>query len=76
MDLLHTIVPGAYCNFVLLDRQWSARLKTAASKLASAGIKAPVASSYSKRHGGVDSFLKDLGSWPSQSTFSGLKLHD
>jgi hypothetical protein len=67
VDLLHTVVPGAYCNFVLLDRQWSARLNSAAAKLVAAGIKAPVAASYSKRNGGVETFLNNLESWATHS---------
>lgn len=64
IDLLHTIVPGAYCDFVLLDRQWRIRLKSAAVKLAAARITARVAAAYSKQKDGLERFLKALESWP------------
>jgi hypothetical protein len=63
IDLVHTVVPGAYCDFVLLDRQWCVRLNNAAAKLRAAGITAKVAAGYSKQNGGIERFLEALENW-------------
>jgi hypothetical protein len=63
IDLVHTVVPGAYCDFVLLDRQWCVRLNNAAAKLRAVGITAKVAAGYSKQNGGIERFLEALENW-------------
>lgn len=64
VDLLHTIVPGAYCDFVLLDGQWADRLRSAATRLSKAGIPMRLRATYSNRNGGVEKFLQALEAWP------------
>ena len=64
VDLLHTIVPGAYCDFVLLDGQWADRLKRAMTRLSEAGIPMRLRATYSNRNGGVEKFLQALEAWP------------
>ena len=68
IDLVHTVVPGAYCSFVLLDRQWCVRLRNATAKLRKAGITAKVAAAYSKQNDGVERFLEALESWARASS--------
>jgi hypothetical protein len=63
VDLVHAVVPGAYCDFVLLDGQWVDRLQRAATRLSRAGIPIRLRASYSKRNGGIEQFLSALEAW-------------
>ena len=54
-DIFHTIVPVAYCDFVLVDKKWLNFIK-------STGLEYPqIAKVYSKRN--LSEFLKDLENW-------------
>ena len=54
-DIFHTIVPVAYCDFVLVDKKWLNFIK-------STGLEYPqIAKVYSQRN--LSEFLKDLGNW-------------
>jgi hypothetical protein len=55
---------SALCDFVLLDGQWSDRLRRAVTRLSQAGIPTRLAATYSKRNGGVEKFLQALEAWP------------
>ena len=61
IDIVQTIVPAAYCDFVLLDRQWDSRLRTVGRSLAKVGVKARVARSYSQKS--INEFLIALEGW-------------
>jgi hypothetical protein len=65
IDFLHTIVPSAYCDFVLLDGQWRHRVERAIEKLDAAGIPAKVATPFEEGKGGVQRFLGALEEWGS-----------
>jgi hypothetical protein len=62
IDFLHTVVPSAYCDFVLLDGQWRHRVEQAKQKLEIAGIEAKVATPFDRR--GLPIFLEALEAWP------------
>ena len=54
-DIFHTIVPVAYCDFVLVDKKWLNFIK-------STGLEYPqIAKVYAQRN--LSEFLKDLGNW-------------
>jgi hypothetical protein len=60
IDFLHSVVPSAYCRYVLVDAQWFARLNRAKQQMDVGGITARVASPYTKRNNGVEAFLTAL----------------
>lgn len=54
-DVLHTIVPVAYCDFLLIDKRWLNFIK-------STGLEYPkIAKVYAQRN--LNEFLKDLENW-------------
>lgn len=54
-DIFHTIVPVAYCDFVLVDKKWLNFIK-------STGLEYPqIAKVYTQRN--LGEFLKDLENW-------------
>jgi hypothetical protein len=54
-DIFHTIVPVAYCDFVLIDKRWKNFVKTN-------GLNPPqIAKVYAQRN--LSEFLKDLENW-------------
>jgi hypothetical protein len=54
-DVLHTIVPAAYCDFLLIDKRWLNFIK-------STGLNSPkIAKVYSRQN--LNDFLKDLENW-------------
>jgi hypothetical protein len=62
IDLLHAIVPGAYCNFVVLDKGWCGRVNQAAQTLKKACIKAPIAQAFGNTPKELGKFLDTLES--------------
>jgi len=58
-DVLHTIVPAAYCDFVLIDKRWRNFVK-------STGLNSPqIAKVYAQRN--LSEFLEDLENWKRSS---------
>ena len=58
-DVLHTIVPAAYCDFVLIDKRWRNFVK-------STGLNSPqIAKVYAQRN--LSEFLEDLDNWKRSS---------
>jgi len=56
-DVFHTIVPAAYCDFLLIDKRWLNFIK-------STGLNSPqIAKVYSRQN--LNEFLKDLENWKS-----------
>ena len=54
-DIFHTIVPVAYCDFVLIDKRWLNFIR-------STGLEYPqIAKVYARRN--LSEFLKDLENW-------------
>jgi len=68
VDVMHCIVPAAYCDFVLLDRAWCVLLTDARDWLAAEGIESRVAQPFSQHGGGVNAFLEALEAWPTDAT--------
>jgi hypothetical protein len=64
IDFLQCVVPAAYCQYVLVDAQWYARLTRARTQMEAERITAPVAAPYTKKGGGVDAFLAALEAEP------------
>lgn len=60
IDLLHTVVPACYCDFVLLDKQWCGRVEAAREQLIAKGVVGKVAKVFSKADDGVNRFLDAL----------------
>lgn len=63
VDVMHCIVPAAYCDFVLVDHTWCVRLTDACEWLNEAGIQSHVAQPFSRRDDGVNRFLEALEAW-------------
>ena len=54
-DILHTIVPASYCDFLLIDKRWRSFIR-------STGLEYPqIAKIYAQRN--LSEFLKDLENW-------------
>jgi hypothetical protein len=49
IDLLHTIVPVSYCDYVVLDKRWGAAVNEARRTLLECGITTPLARVYSEK---------------------------
>jgi hypothetical protein len=64
IDVMHCIVPAAYCDFVLVDHTWCVRLTGARDWLDEAGIASNVAQPFSRHDHGVTQFLEMLEAWP------------
>lgn len=60
LDLLHTSVPVAYCDHVLLDSRWATIARQASARLRKSGMRFPFAQVHSGRRGGLTSFLAGL----------------
>jgi hypothetical protein len=60
IDLLHTVVPVAYCDLVLLDKHWETQVDRVRSRFNAAGMFVPMGSVFSGKAKGVDRFLAEL----------------
>jgi hypothetical protein len=60
-DMMHAVVPCAYCDFVLLDAEWRDYVERVRPRLAK---KQHVAAVYSGRGDGVERFLEALRAYP------------
>lgn len=60
MDLLHAIVPVAYCDYVLLDAQWEHRVGEVRNRLRKHGVEIEPAKVFSQKRNGIDSFFINL----------------
>lgn len=60
MDLLHAIVPIAYCDFVLLDAQWEDRVKAVSNRLIQHNIGIKSADVFSDKLGRLEQFFDRL----------------
>lgn len=60
MDFFHTIVPVAYCDYVLLDKHWAAQVGHARSRFKRAGMSVPMAAIFSRGRIGVEQLLHEL----------------
>lgn len=62
IDLLHTVVPIAYCDLVLLDKYWEEQIARSRSRLNRAKLSVPIAKVFSGKKGGLENFLCELES--------------
>lgn len=62
IDLLHAIVPVAYCDLVLLDKHWQTQVDCVRSRLNASGIFVPIGRVFSGKGNGRDRFLCELES--------------
>ncbi|ESS69201.1 hypothetical protein MGMO_138c00390 [Methyloglobulus morosus KoM1] len=60
IDLLHSVVPVAYCDFVLLDAHWTGQVDKMRTRLAKANLNIPVARVFSKKSNGLNDLLYAL----------------
>ena len=60
IDLVHTVVPSAYCDVVLLDKHWRAQIHAVSRRVRKGGVQAQVAVAPAISAGRVDSFLCQL----------------
>ena len=60
IDLLHSVVPVAYCDLVLLDKHWEEQIERMRTRFADAKLSVPVARAFSRRKNGLDRFLLAL----------------
>ena len=63
IDLIHSVVPVAYCDLVLLDKHCETQVERVGLRLERSGISAPVAKVFSGKANGIDRFLQELGGW-------------
>ena len=62
IDLLHAVVPVAYCDFVLLDKNWRTQVEHARTRFNKAGLSVPIARIFSEQENGIERFLYELES--------------
>ncbi len=62
IDLLHAVVPVAYCDLVLLDKYWETQVDRVRSRFNAAGMSVPMGRVFSGKANGVDRFLAELES--------------
>ena len=62
IDLVHAVVPLAYCEFVLLDKHWQAQAEKMRGRFAEANMMFPVAQVFSGKRNEIERFLSLLES--------------
>ena len=50
MDLVHTVPAATVCDYLLLDRSWTARLNSAAGRIQRAGVRGKVGRAFAQPH--------------------------
>jgi hypothetical protein len=60
MDLFHTAVPAAYCDFALLDAQWEDCIGGMRKRFINQGIGMKPAEVFSKKRDGLERFFRKL----------------
>ena len=62
IDLVHAVLPVAYCDLVLLDKHWETQVEHLRTRLEGAGMSVPIARVFSRKGNGIDRFLCELES--------------
>ena len=57
IDLIHSVVPLAYCDIVLLDKHWKAQAEKVRERVAAANMTFPVAKVFSGKADEISQFL-------------------
>lgn|SRR5574337_1951195 len=65
-DFFHTVIPVAYCDWVLLDKYWEEQVERVRARLQRAGVSIPIARVFSKKANGIEQFLKVLEGTPTR----------
>ena len=60
IDLMHSVVPVAYADFVLLDSHWKTQVEKIRDRFLKKGLFVPIANVFSMRKNGLDQFLCKL----------------
>ena len=60
IDSFHSCVPGAYCDFILVDGHWKDKIERAKRRFEDAGLEINLAKPFSARNQGVGTFLAEL----------------
>ena len=60
IDLLHSVVPVAYCDYVLLDAHWEEQVARVRTRFANTKMQVPLANVFSKKSTGLKRFLAAL----------------
>ncbi len=63
VDLMHAVVPCAYCDLLLLDKHWAAQIGRVFSRLKKAGMTFPVGKVFSEKDNGFNRLLTALADW-------------
>jgi hypothetical protein len=71
IDLMHTVVPSAYCDLVLLDGHWEVQVDRARERIRATGMVFPIARAFSARRDGINRFLFQLSGWNQVHSSSG-----
>jgi hypothetical protein len=50
MDLVHTVPAATVCDYLLLDRRWTACLNSAADRMQRAGVRGKVGRAFAQPH--------------------------
>jgi hypothetical protein len=59
-DFFHTVVPVAYCDFVLLDGYWETQIDRVRSRFQASDPSVPMAMVFSRRREGIERFVRQL----------------
>lgn len=62
IDLVHSVVPAAYGDLVLLDGHWEAQIEKIRGRFSKAKLTVPLARVFSGRRNGIEKFLQELES--------------
>lgn len=60
IDIMHSVVPIAYCDFVLLDKHWEQQISCIRKRLKYAEMEFPIARVFSKKNSGIENFFQAL----------------
>jgi hypothetical protein len=60
IDLMHSVVPTSYCDYVLLDAHWEVQVARIQERFSKAKMQVPLARVYSKKEHGLERFLEAL----------------
>jgi hypothetical protein len=59
-DFLHAVVPVAYCDLVLLDKQWAAQIEQIRARFRAADLDVPLAVVLTRGQDGIEELLRKL----------------
>lgn len=60
IDLVHTVVPTSYCDFILLDGRWRNLVERTRESFGKDNVGFTIAKPYSEKNNGLGKFINDL----------------